>query len=356
MKKLFTGLFAVLLIPAFSQITIESSDMPDDNDTIRLSIAYSIDGLDYEATGENYSWDFSKIAVITQRVDTFVNSLNTPWYYQTVFIPVLVANMAQPLFEFDWIPGYELTDVYSYYKLTDDYFKEVGFAFSITGIPIPVKYEDPDNLYSFPINYSDKDSTIASYDLNFLGMAYVEGWKKRVNYADGWGTLKTRFGSFDVLRVKTEITQYDSIYIDSLNFGFPVNRQYILYKWLGNDQGLPLLQVKDEEGILTIQYVDSARQSTFGIEEKYANISAAVVYPNPTDGMFTVDFILDNSTDVMVDLVRLDGELIQSFPGRKYIKGKNSIKINTEKNLSKGIYFIRIYSAEEVITKRAVVM
>ncbi len=352
MKKLITGFLIAIFYPAFTQITIQSGDMPYNNDTIRISIAYSVDGLDYEATGADYSYDFSNLAVINQRVDTFINSINTPWQYQTVFIPVLIANMAQPLFEFDWIPGYELTDVYRYYKNTNDEFNDVGFAFTFSGIPIPVKYQNPNTIYSFPLNYGDADSSTSSYEIDFLGMAYVSGWKKIVNHADGWGTLKTRYGSFDVLRLKSEVMQYDSIYIDSLNYGFPVKREYTEYKWLGKGEGLPLLQIKDESGILTVHYIDSARQSTFGVEEQYANISGVNLYPNPADDNFNISFELKEPDQIHVDLFGFNGKILYTYPAKRYANGKHTISMSLPATISKVYVIVGIRSKNNAVYQR----
>ncbi len=44
---------------AFSQITITSSDIGNENDTAMVSITEQFSSVDVNATGPNHSWDFS---------------------------------------------------------------------------------------------------------------------------------------------------------------------------------------------------------------------------------------------------------------------------------------------------------
>ncbi len=255
---LLNGLISMV---ALSQITITTDDMPNIGDTIRLSSTVFVQGIDYTETGEDYTWDFSSLLPLSQQVDTFVSVTSTPLLYQFVFIPYIISNIASPIGEIDFIPNFEFTDIYQFYKNTDTEYKDVGFAFSFNEIPIPIKYDDPDILYEFPMNMSNVDSSESGFEFNLDGLIYVSSFKKRVNTVDGWGTLITPYGSFQTLRLKSEIEQYDSIYIDSLGFGFPVYREITEYKWLGNNFGLPLLQINEEGFTLSVNYIDSARIS-----------------------------------------------------------------------------------------------
>ena len=115
MRKTSLLIYLIFIsITLSAQISIESNDMPSVDDTIRVSMNYSDDGYNFELTGEDYYWDFSELGMSFQQVDTFVNPLSAPLTYQIVFIPVIVTNLAQKYAEFTWIPGFELTDVYSF--------------------------------------------------------------------------------------------------------------------------------------------------------------------------------------------------------------------------------------------------
>ncbi|MCD4746093.1 MAG: hypothetical protein K8R58_07325 [Bacteroidales bacterium] len=242
---------------SFAQIVIDQHDMPNVGDTIRCSTTYSTNGVDYTLTGQDYTWDFSELNYVSQKVDTFVHVWSTPLTYQLVFLYPFVATIASPQADFDLIPNFEITEAYQYCKETSSEYKEVGTGFKLNGIPLPLKYDEPDILYKFPLENGDIDSCISIFEFDIPGIGHYSRTKKRINTVDGWGTLITPLGTFETLRIKSEIFQRDSLYIDSLGFGFPINSSKIEYKWLAKEFGIPLLTIT-KSGILppTVKYID----------------------------------------------------------------------------------------------------
>ncbi len=279
MKKISAILFASLIsIGIFGQITITSSDMPEPGDTIRQSTSVDIGLVNYEQTGNDFTWDFSALTPFSQRVDTFVSVGETPWLYQILFFTS--ANMAQPGISFDQLPGIEVTDYYNYFKNSSSDFRSVGFGITFTGIPIPNKFDEPDKIYQFPIQTGNVDSSYSVHSIGLPSLGYYGGWKKRVNYTDGWGTLTTPYGTFETLRIKSVVQQFDSIYLDSLGFGIPFYQEFVEYKWLGNGHGLPLCTVKDDGILQTITYIDSVRNLSVGIPDSKLQTNVDI-FPNP---------------------------------------------------------------------------
>jgi hypothetical protein len=268
---------------AYAQITITRNDMPDVDDTVRYSTTLTTGGVDYTLTGEDYTWDFSTLTPLVQVVDTFVSVLSTPFIYQLVFLYPFVATIALPQPDIDIIPGYEVTEAYNYYKETDSEYHQAGLAFTITGIPLPLRYDSPDVLYRFPLEYNDVDSSESTFDLDVPDILFFSTYKKRVNTVDGWGTLMTPYGSFETLRVRSMVYQLDSLYVDSIGFGFQIPRNYIEYKWLGNGFGVPLLQVFSEGVITTVTYIDSLRVLVGLPDAKGIPLENIRLYPNPAE-------------------------------------------------------------------------
>lgn len=332
------GFFMIFIkVMLNGQISIVSDDMPSIDDTIRLSINFSDDSYDFEVTGEDHYWDFSDLGMTYQQVDTFVNPLSTPLAYQFVFIPVIVTNLAQKYTEFTWIPGFELTDVYGFYKKSGSDMRDLGFGFTLSGFPVPLKYNKPDIIYQFPVNYGNQDSSSSYYEIDF-DFLYVGGWKKRVNEADGWGRLLTPYGEFDVLRVKSVVEQYDSIYIDSLGVGFPVTRNYIEYKWLGKNKGAPLLQVTEEGLVTTVRYVDSLRNPSANIKLINETIDMKI-FPNPADSEVYVEFGKDLSGKCLfAEVYSQQGKLVYTDEVRA---DNNYARLNLQ-SLKKGAYLLII--------------
>lgn len=78
-----------------------------------------------------------------------------------------------------------------------------------------------------------------------------------------------------------------------------------------------------------------------------ANHSAVVtlpelkIFPNPVTAEATVEFELNQSAEVDLQILNASGRMIQSFGSANYPAGKNTIQINME-NIPAGIYFCRL--------------
>jgi len=352
MKKSFLCFFLIsLFIQSNGQISILSSDMPVAGDTIRKSVLYTDEGFDFSQTGENFEWDYSTLGFLVQQVDTFANPTEAPIFYQVVFIPVLVTNLARKLSEFTWIPGFEVTDVYNFYKNSQSDFRDVGFGFTVAGIPVPLKYSQPDLIYQFPVEYGNVDSSNSGYVID-LGIAYVSGWKKRKNTADGWGLLKTPYGEFEVLRIKTDLVTFDSIYIDSLGMGIPVTRNITEYKWLGKNSAIPLLEVTIEGLLTTVQYRDSVRNPYAGIGQIVSSEKNYRIFPVPACDWIYIDAENQAShTNYFVTLLNVRGQnMIQPV---RFDNG--TVKINVG-SIPSGVYFVVIKNDNRIVFHKKLII
>lgn len=105
---------------AYSQITIDQTDMPVPGDTLRMSISSSVPG-DFTKTGNDTLWDFSALQAMNQRIDTFVTVINNssiPPLYLFFFVPNVITNLASPLGGMAVVPGIPVTNGYRFYKNT----------------------------------------------------------------------------------------------------------------------------------------------------------------------------------------------------------------------------------------------
>jgi len=259
LKIIFAGIL-ICMLPAIQhgQIIIDQSDMPSAGDTIRVSIT-SVIPVDFTRTGRDTIWDFSMLEPMNQRVDTFVNVYTTPPEYWFFFIPGLVTNLASPGGNSEFFPGFPVTQYYTFFKNSSDAYLDAGFAFKIQGIPQWAKYDEPDKYYSFPLDTNANWASASSVALEFPGLFYFSTSRVRNSFVDGWGTVLTPFGSFESIRVRSDLIQHDSIFIDSLGYGFSLNRNVTEYKWMADDMGIPVLQINSDEILATAIYRDSTR-------------------------------------------------------------------------------------------------
>jgi len=351
MKKFFlTVAFAgIFVISAQAQITITRNDMPNIGDTIRTSFTVVQNGINYEQAGADIEWDFSNLLPGFQAIDTFVSINTLPLVYQLVFNP-LVATIASPVSGFDLIPGINLTDIYQFFRETNNFFGNAGVAFTFEGIPVPLKYDQPDIYFRFPVTYLGTDSSESSFNLALPDIGYLETNRKRVNHVDAWGTVTTPYGTFPTIRVKSNLTTYDSIYIDSLQFGQGLNREFIEYKWLANNMGIPLIQIDEEGPLLTARYIDSVRLLT-GVEHLAFSEPGFRLYPNPANDFVYAEFSLEHSALLKIELYDLSGRL-RSEPINQYFTAGTHTRIIHLGNLKAGVYIVKASTSNRHIIRK----
>jgi hypothetical protein len=263
MKSLFTSFFAFTFsLGLFAQITVTRDDMPNIGDTIRVSNAAILFGFDPSLTGPDFNWDFTNLEPQSQVVEGYVSTTSTPFLYQIIFNQN-VASIASPITDVSFLPGFEITDAFIFYRETGSSYVRAGYGATVAGIPIPMKFDIPELMYSFPLTAaSPADSSFSNYSLGLPGIGYFSIERKRVNTVDGWGNVTTPYGTFDVLRVKSDIYERDSLYLDSIQTGIPIIRNYTEYQWLTNGRGIPVLAITQEGPLTTARYIDTIQNLT----------------------------------------------------------------------------------------------
>lgn len=87
------------------------------------------------------------------------------------------------------------------------------------------------------------------------------------------------------------------------------------------------------------------------VKENTENISMQI-YPNPSNGLFTVNLSLKNTTDLQIRVTNIQGQEV-------FVKNNfNNLKeINEQINIGnvKGVYFVNIITNNEIITKKIIV-
>lgn len=214
--------------------------MPEVNDTLRVSnsfFGFRTDSV-YRLTGENVNWDFSHLRPISQELQTYERAIFTPYGVFFLGFNKYGVKEADSL----GIGQFKFRNIYQYFQSNNGSFQVEGIGLNFQGVPIPAYYFDNDELYSFPLDFGDVDSTTFAFQLGIeaLGGAYESiGYRK--NEVDGYGTITTPYGTFECIRVKATVNSTDSISIGGFAFGIPNNR--LEYKWLAKDERTPILEI-----------------------------------------------------------------------------------------------------------------
>ncbi len=273
-----------------AQITIGPADMPSAGDTVRYRTT-DASAVDPAATEAGFIWDMGMLVPDLEGADTCVAVSTTPFLYQLYFnnafiYPEWDADYAQRGQSFDFQGQLTVTDVYDYYKKDATGFRNVGFGANINGVPASVRRMPVDWVHRFPMNYGDMDTSYSEFTLDVPTLFSFTQQQTRYNEVDGWGTLYLPADTFEVLRVKSTLVRFDSVYIEQFgqSFTFP-EPETIEYKWIAQDMDEPVLQI-----VTTAGQISSAR---FFYEEDISTgiaVTAAQdfsAYPNPANEAVT---------------------------------------------------------------------
>lgn len=83
-----------------------------------------------------------------------------------------------------------------------------------------------------------------------------------------------------------------------------------------------------------------------------ASIPEVEVYPNPASEEFTISYFGRQQHDVTLELIDISGRVLQST---EYAEVLSFSQVVGDELLAEGLYFIRITSGEEVVTKKVMV-
>jgi hypothetical protein len=312
MKKLFqTILLSLLGSVTNAQVTIDQSDMPAVDDTFRVSVTTQVPA-GYTQGGVNKTWDFSSMTPANQRVESYISVATLPAEYQFIFVLLGGANLASPGGAISF-PGIPVSDQFTFFKKSATAFDDLGFGFAFSGINIPVAYDNPDRYYTFPLTYGTPPwSSFSRVNISLPGLFTYYSSRTRTSQVDGWGTLVTPFGTFQTIRVKSHLVEYDSINIDTLGTGIPITRNITEYKWLAKGEGIPVLRVSEAGGTATGVYRDIYRQGfvpvsvSLGPDTSVVRGSTITLTASVSGGVPPYNYIWDNFATTKSITVTID--------------------------------------------------
>jgi hypothetical protein len=309
-KLLYAFLFISLSISGFSQITITTDDMPMPGDSYLISTTNEF-GLDYESTGENYTWDFSTLQPNVQDTVNILSISDVPtlylFFFNNPFDPQHQSNVVQELVNTDLVDGVGIENALGFAKSNSSFLEITGVGAEISGIQAPITFEDNQLIYSFPLEYGSTDQDTWEFSISAEGQGYF-GQQGNLTYeVDGYGELIIPLGTFDVLRVKRTFVQYDTAYNAATQIGFGVNRVITRYEWVGLESGLSLLEIETEFGLVNrVTYQDVPFISNLPEQAAFENM---VIYPQPALDIITIDLGKQPSQKVLVAIYDLSGKL-----------------------------------------------
>ena len=364
--KLFSLLLFVPIL-TFSQITVDVNDFADGGDTVRLSIATD-PAIEYATTGANMTWDFSALVAESQELRDFKDMSAAPFlinlsyggnasadyqatnYAEATDIPLDMAGQFLPI---------SINEVNQFSKHTADSVTMIGLGINVEGNDVPVPSDTIETKYVFPLNFGDSYSSrgYTKLDMNpFFNLIWIQ-YRQRSSTVDGWGTVTTPFGSFDCIRVKHDISEIDSVFIDLTGtpmwIELPVPPA-VEYEWIAKNELLPVMSIRTNaaggnEAVTQIKYRDIYLGMDAGINENTLNLKLG---PNPVHNDL---YITGLNGDTPYEVVTVEGKVLQTgiVQDQNLISSAGISTIDLSR-LNTGIYLIHIGEGTKLFTQRIV--
>ncbi len=368
MKKIIVFLAILLSNKIFAQITLTRADFPKPTatspmpDSVLMTTVTAPTTTAQTVNGANQTWNESSLSGI-ESYQKFVAPLSTP---PLLAIQFLTSDFALNLTG-GFGGGFSVTEGYEYYNYnaTNTRLEIKGTGFSITpptspiGIPISAVYDNADVIYRFPVTYGDADSSVSNYTTNInipiSGTITINAdiirHQKRVNHVDAWGSMTTPAGTFNVLRVASNLTRVDSVVSTFITQGFPSNTTE--YKWLANGKKIPILQINENNNTATVTNATfwgaaPAPASTNNVALTKNSVS---LFPNPTIENTTIQYEVINETPVDIFITTMDGKTVAEFHFANKQKGVHKEYVPVQ-NLPKGLYQVSCKAGKDVLSAK----
>jgi hypothetical protein len=258
LKLRSTLLLLVLAFQLVAQIAVNQNDFANSGDVVYINTANIPLGVNFSATGANRTWDFSNLRNNGQRQIDYLTVASTgvvySLYYLNIFLNPNQSNMALEGTDIAFAGVLGVDNPYTFYFKNNNEFRKVGYGGEVLGAPIPIALNNNDVIYKFPMNFGNTHTSDSDYDISVPGVPAVSYEQTRTSVVDGWGTLITPYGTFQVLKVKSVIESRDII----AGVSIPRIRR-TEYKWIAKSEKIPILQINTT----TVLGIETANEILF---------------------------------------------------------------------------------------------
>lgn len=334
-------LLLFITLSSVAQPVIESSSYINANTVLFLESATPLWLAEQDLTtqaGVDQEWDLTDWESLQENTQSFYPLDEVPAAYQLFFnsdflypehvsTHGLLANLDS---EQAPLPV-QVEDPFAFFRTDESGYYSTGTAFTIEGIPIITQNDSIERILKFPLVYGETDTSDISYltQVPLFGAFGQTG--TRTSEVDGWGILETPYGEYDVLRVRSERSLTDTLYIEQSGTGETIERPLeVQYSWVSPDVPGPVLSITVVEGIA----VNASLYSEDGVLSSSAisGSQVPVFYPNPASNelFFKPEMQVESLT-------------IYDMSGRQMfsesLRGQNKISLEA---LSSGAYLVLV--------------
>jgi len=324
-------LISVLMMYVF--ITNAQITLTETNSCYEIGDVYQIQevnktGISPGSFGANQTWDFSNVTSTTSYNLNIVDATTTP---ETANFPN--ANIATLK---------NTTGSYRYFSARTDSLSYNGNSGSSV-----LSYQNPEVYFTYPFTYNDSIHD----DFYAAASSFMKGGETTIK-ADAYGTIITPIGTFNnVLRIKTEKYSLDT---SKGAFGLPdiyYHYDMVIYEWFDGFSKYPIFSIasyEEQNYGFSDTIVNYLMNPVTGNNINYSEISVNI-YPNPSNGIFTINFPVKNNDKTKVTILNINGQKINDI----YINDcSKNIDISEQ---PKGIYLLKIENGINSVYRKLII-
>jgi hypothetical protein len=164
----------------------------------------------------------------------------------------------------------------------------------------------------------------------------------RINHVDGWGQVITPYKTFDALRVKSNLTNRDSIVYNGFNLA--QNRPpQAEYKWLATSEKVPVLTINTRlsmgatEMVNNVIYRDTVQNVPYFSVTPTRPMLEASLYPNPASETAQIGWDEPLGRNAKMEVFDMSGALVYTQP----VEGLSSLSFSLS-HFPVGAYQIKL--------------
>lgn len=86
-----------------------------------------------------------------------------------------------------------------------------------------------------------------------------------------------------------------------------------------------------------------------GVEDELTRLGNVVIYPNPGQGQYFIDFDLKSRTMMEIEVLDLSGKKVREISAREYLKDRVNLNLN---DLSDGLYYVNFILGETSVVRK----